>query len=220
MSGLLPSSPDVAREHDPDPRVIGLDSDDASDLIAALSSETARHVLSTLHEEPSTPSVVADQVDTSLQNAQYHLEKLEAAELIEEVDTCYSAKGREMSVYAPTNGPLVVFHGSDDDALGLQQALKRIVGAVAILGIVSLLVEAIARQALPGLAAGQASGGPSALDGETAMPPASDPHWLVDAVLTAPPGLLFFLGGCVVLAAGVGIWYWRRSGVRVPSVAG
>lgn len=219
MSGLLPSSPDVAREHDPEPRVIGLDSDDASDLIAALSSETARHVLSTLHEEPSTPSTVADQVDTSLQNAQYHLEKLEAAELIEEVDTCYSAKGREMSVYAPTNGPLVVFHGSDDDALGLQQALKRVVGAVAILGILSLLVEAIARQALPGLEAGPASGGPNALDAES-MPPASDPHWLVDAVLTAPPGLLVFLGGCVVLAVGVGIWYWRHSGVRVPSVTG
>lgn len=222
MSGLLPSTPDVTRDPNPAPRVIGLESDDASDLIAALSSETARGVLASLHEEPATPSTVAERVDTSLQNVQYHLEKLESARLIEVVDTCYSAKGREMSVYAPTNGPLVVFPGSDDDAVDLEQLLQRVVASVAVLGLVSVVIEAIVRGLLPGVTPGEPfMSDDAAMTVERTDVPGSAPdaHWLVEAIVTAPPGLLVFLGGCTVIAVGFGIWAWRRSagGVVEPA---
>lgn len=217
MSGLLPSTPDLSAAPDPDPRVIGLDSDDAADLVAALSSDTARSVLTALHDEPATPSAVAERVDTSLQNAQYHLEKLEAADLIEEVDTIYSEKGREMSVYAPTNGPLVVFPGSDEDALGLERLLKQAFGAILILGIVSALIEAVARGMLPWLATDDAvvdDVEDAAPDAEVAMaveqPAPPEPHWLVELVMTAPPGLVFFLGGCLVVLFVVALAAYRR----------
>jgi DNA-binding transcriptional ArsR family regulator len=108
---LLPSRPDASPSDDAGPRVIGVDSEDADDVLSALSSGTARDLLAALHEEPAPPSELADRVDTSLQNAQYHLDKLQRAGAVEVVDTAYSAKGREMDVFAPADQPLVIFAG-------------------------------------------------------------------------------------------------------------
>jgi DNA-binding transcriptional ArsR family regulator len=141
MAGLLPSDPDTSGTEAAEPRVIGIEGEDAEALIGALSSETARSLLSALHDEPATPSAVATRVDTSLQNAQYHLGKLEAADLIREVGTAYSEKGREMSVYAPADAPLVIVAGSEEETTGLRSALSRFLGAVAALGVASAVVE-------------------------------------------------------------------------------
>jgi DNA-binding transcriptional ArsR family regulator len=140
---LLPSSPEVSVEDDP--RVVGLDSEEADALMRALSSDTAREMLSALHEEPMPPSRLADRVDTTLQNAQYHLERLADAGAIEVVGTAYSEKGREMDVYAPADKPLVIFAGRDDQASGLRSALRRLVG-----GLFALLFGAVAVQELFG----------------------------------------------------------------------
>ncbi len=196
MSELLPSTRELSREPDPTPRVIGLDSNDADELMAALSSDTARDVLAALHRDPSTPSEIADTVDTSIQNAQYHLEKLENAELIEEVDTWYSEKGREMTVYAPASGPLVVFPGDTDDGIDLEDALRGAIGGIGVLGIIAVAIEAITRGMVPGLSQ-PGTDGPSIME-ET--PPASDGHWLVEGLTGLSPGVLFFLGGLTVIA--------------------
>jgi len=140
MAGLLPSSSD-AEAGDGDPRVIGVDSDDADALLGALQSETARGILAALYDDPRTPSELAEAADTSIQNVRYHLENLEDADLVEVADTVYSEKGREMKVYAPAAAPLVVFAGSDEDAPGVESALSRLLGALGILGLASLLVQ-------------------------------------------------------------------------------
>src|SRR6056297_1374896 len=115
MADLLPSSPDPSAGDGGEPKVVGVDSEDADDLLAALQSETARDLLAALYDEPATPSALAEEVDTSIQNVRYHLEKLTDADLVEVADTVYSEKGREMNVYAPAAKPLVVFAGSDDE---------------------------------------------------------------------------------------------------------
>jgi DNA-binding transcriptional ArsR family regulator len=138
---LLPSRPDASPSEDAGPRVIGVDSDDADEVLSALSSGTARQLLSELHDDPAPPSEVAERVDTSLQNAQYHLEKLEAAGAVEVVETAYSEKGREMDVYAPADQPLVIFAGDQDDGSMLRSALSRLLGAVGVLGAASLAVQ-------------------------------------------------------------------------------
>ncbi|MFB6122513.1 MAG: ArsR/SmtB family transcription factor [Haloferacaceae archaeon] len=208
MAGLLPSSPDTPAVDEAEPRVIGLDSDGADELLSALSSETSREILATLHEEPDTPSAVADRVDTSLQNAQYHLGNLHEADLIDVVDTVYSEKGREMKVYAPADKPLVVFAGSESESDGLQSALKSLLGGVAVLAVVSALVQFYLR----GLPFGAKAGGEVSTTGD-----AGGGQMGTMAVETAastgpqiPPGLLVFLGGLVVLAALFGVWYVRR----------
>ena len=144
MADLLPSRPDLS-DDDKDPRVVGLDSDDVDDLLAAISSETARETLAALHDEPGAPSEVADRVDTSIQNAQYHLDRLETAGLIEAAGTAYSEKGREMTVYAPSDQVLVVVAGSDEEATGLQSALTQLLGGVGAVALGSVVVDRLAR---------------------------------------------------------------------------
>lgn len=171
---LLPSSPDTTAGDDAEPRVVDVESEDADDLLAALSSGTARGLLSALHDEPAPPSDLADRVDTSLQNAQYHLEKLESAGAIEVVDTAYSAKGREMDVYAPADQPLVIFAGQEEKGSTLKSALSRLLGAVGLLGVASLAIQQwFGRQGLFGASgptAGESAGSGGASGAATPEP--------------------------------------------------
>jgi DNA-binding transcriptional ArsR family regulator len=157
---LLPSSTDASPSEDASPRVVGVDSEDADEVLAALSSGTARELLAELHDDPAPPSELADGVDTSLQNVQYHLQKLESAGAVEVVDTAYSAKGREMDVYAPADQPLVVFAGGQEEQSMLRTALGRLLGAVGLLGVASLVVQRLyGGGILPGLPTGGGDGG-------------------------------------------------------------
>jgi DNA-binding transcriptional ArsR family regulator len=206
MADLLPSRPDTSAAAEADPRVIGLDSEDADDLLSALSSDTAREVLAALHDEPDTPANVADRVGTSLQNTQYHLGNLEDAGLIEVVDTVYSEKGREMNRYAPADRPLVVFAGREEESQGLESALKNLLGAVGVLGLASLLVQWYAGD-VPFAAR---TGGADAGDGGMGTMSTEAAPTAADAAAGLPPGLLFFVGGLLALAVVGAAWYVRR----------
>lgn len=163
MSGLLPSDADAASgdgaatgtaagsdagpretadaENGDDVRVCWLDDEDADALIRSLSSETARSLLTALHEEPRTASKLAEEVDTSVQNVRHHLENLRDAGLVTVVGTRYSVKGREMTVYGPANERLVVAVGGDDDRTSFLDSLRGVLGVVGLLGGASLLVQ-------------------------------------------------------------------------------
>jgi DNA-binding transcriptional ArsR family regulator len=177
MADLLPSRPDIS-DDDKEPRVVGLDSDEVDDLLAAISSETARDALAALHDDPGPPSEVADRIDTSIQNAQYHLDRLETAGLIEAAGTAYSEKGREMTVYAPSDQALVVVAGPDEEATGLQSALTQLLGGVGAIALGSVVVDRLARTgAAPAPTAeradangGGGAGGAAANDSATAEP--------------------------------------------------
>jgi DNA-binding transcriptional ArsR family regulator len=91
-----------------------VEDDSRSEALQALSSETAQSILRTLHDDPKPPSEIAKTVGTSVQNAQYHLTKLEENGLVEPIDTWYSSRGAEMTVYAPTAQEFVVRFGTDD----------------------------------------------------------------------------------------------------------
>jgi DNA-binding transcriptional ArsR family regulator len=72
----------------------------ATAALDALGSETARALVAALADRPAPASDLADAVDTSLQNVQYHLEALREAGLVVDAGTWYSSRGREMTVYA------------------------------------------------------------------------------------------------------------------------
>jgi DNA-binding transcriptional ArsR family regulator len=102
-------------DHTPRERTdLVVDPQEQGDVLQTLTSETAQEILATLDDDPGTASDLADAVGTSLQNAQYHLSRLSDAGLVEPVDTWYSAKGREMTVYALTAKELVIQFGGDD----------------------------------------------------------------------------------------------------------
>ncbi|PSQ56542.1 MAG: ArsR family transcriptional regulator [Halobacteriales archaeon SW_9_67_25] len=190
---LLPSKPDASPSEDAGPRVVGVDSEDAEAVLSALSSETARNILAAVHDDPAPPSELAERVDTSLQNAQYHLENLEDAGAVEVVDTAYSAKGREMDVYAAADQPLVIFAGDQEDSSVLRTAIQRLVGALGVLALASLAVQALFGREFGTLAptgqgggdaGGEAAGG---ADGDGRCKPGTRPRRLLPNRRAARP---------------------------------
>ncbi|AFZ74316.1 ArsR/SmtB family transcription factor [Natronobacterium gregoryi] len=243
------------------PRVVDLEGEDADAVFSALSSTTAREIYSHLDAQPGTPSDIADAIDSSIQNVRYHLENLEEAGLVEVVDTWYSSRGNEMSVYATTDGPLILT-SDESTAEKLKTAVSRLIGGIGALAGGSLLVQYGATR---WLASGTGDAGDTtwtapapdeAQAPETADEPTDDADEDVevagveeetaddepvaaedapdiepsaddldfeaydavpdagpeaaDPVFALPPGLLFFLGGLVVLLAGTWFWYWYR----------
>lgn len=114
MTRLLPRRSEVNVD-DRAPRVIELDDEAAHTVLSVLSTRTARTLFAELYCEPTTLSTLAERAETSIQNATYHLRRLEDSGLVEVVDAWYSARGREMDVYAPANEPLVLVASTDDD---------------------------------------------------------------------------------------------------------
>ncbi|MUW15763.1 helix-turn-helix domain-containing protein [Halorubrum sp. CBA1125] len=233
MSRLLPSLPDATPE-DREPRVVGVDDEDADDLIAALGSETAREILTALHDEPATKSELAEEVDTSLQNVQYHLSKLDGADLVDVVDTTYSEKGREMDVYAAADEPLVLFAGGSEESQGIKTALLRLLGGYGIIGLAALAAQRILSVATPRVRVSQTTGGTGdagaganaetedagvATETSTEAPAADGDvidgtvEYVVDpladyGVSLLEPGTVFFLGAALVFTVAWAYWYW------------
>ena len=196
---------------DREPRLVDMDDERADEVFEALASGTTRRVLSALHEEPRTASDLAEVTDTSVQNAQYHLGKLQDVELIEPVDTWYSERGTEMTVYAPADEALVLFAG-EDRSRSLRSLFKRVVGSVGLVALASLLVGAVTGQVVEAPApAPESADGPGAMTTERVQDAASgaaEAAGAVDPALLA--GLACFVGGLLVLAAVAGVRYRRR----------
>jgi DNA-binding transcriptional ArsR family regulator len=175
MSSLLPirSEPSTG---DDEPRVVDLDGEEADEVFSALSSSTAREIVTALHDEPRTQSEIAEEIDTTVQNVRYHLDKLEDAGLVEVVDTWYSSRGNEMAVYAPADGALIVA-GNDRQRSRIRTAISRLVGGVAIIGLASLLIQSLFGRSLLSASiesAPKAGDRPSdSGDGDTARSPES-----------------------------------------------
>ena len=105
-------------------RVVDLDDSESESVFSTLSSTVARSILTELYRGPATQSELADRIDTSIQNASYHLDNLVEAGLAEVVDQWYSEKGRRMDVYAPAGDPLVLIVGTQSEAGEVHQTVS------------------------------------------------------------------------------------------------
>ena len=155
MSSIFPLRENVTFDDEREPRLVDLDEETADEVFTALSSGTTRTIFLELHKAPQTASDLSDVTETSVQNVQYHLEKLLDADLIEVVDTWYSERGSEMKVYAPQDESLVLFAGRDKQGT-LRSLLNRVVGVLGVL---------IPGSALAGFAASRSGDGFSGLFG-------------------------------------------------------
>jgi len=177
---LLPSrGPETSTSQDGELQVVGVD-DDVASVLDALSSETARDILNAVYDDPGTPSELADRLDMSIQKVSYHLEKLEAEELIAIAGTQYSEKGQEMTVYEPPEDPLVVFVGTPDRKRSLRSLVERLVPAIGLLTAASVMIQVVFGR-LPGLvgspeSADRTGTAPDAANGTAGTPePAPEP---------------------------------------------
>lgn len=182
-----------------EPRLVDIEAEDADSVFSALSSTTARRTYAALAEEPRTASDLAETLDCSLQNVRYHLENLSEAGLVTEVDTWYSSRGSEMTVYGTSDGPIVLFAGDQDTGSEVRDALQTLVGGGALLAVLGVVINWVLRPdrgAETGLrtmsSTGEAAG--------TGL------EWVV-----ALPGVLFAVGGLVVLMAVTGYLLWSAE---------
>ena len=208
MADLIERLQQRSGEPSQQPRVMPMEDETADEVLAALSPATRRRVYRALFAEPQTTSELADTVDTSIQNVQYHLETLQEAGLVEPIDTVYSGKGNEMTVFAPADDPLV-FVGDPDRLPAVRESLHHVVGGLAVLGVVSLFVQwLVAREFAVRPRARDATTMTATEEvameaaGETSTDPSL--QWLIIEVLE--PGVVFFVGALVVAA----IILWLR----------
>jgi DNA-binding transcriptional ArsR family regulator len=143
MSSIFPIREKVSLDREPEPRLVDLDEETADEVFEALASTTTRKIFLELHNQPQTASDLADVTDTSVQNVQYHLEKLTEADLVDVVDTWYSERGSEMKVYAPTDDSLVLFAGRDKQS-AFRRLVNRFAGVLAFLLPPSILAGYLA----------------------------------------------------------------------------
>ena len=115
IADIDPESNGVVNTVADEPVVAHINSDEA--VFESLASETARQIVSSLAESPATTSELAVDTDTSIQNAQYHLERLQSVGVVEAVGITYSSRGRKMDVYDLSGSPLVFVIGDADDDL-------------------------------------------------------------------------------------------------------
>lgn len=206
MGRLLPTGLGSEPTTEPEPRVIGIEGEDADELLAAMSSETARELLGVLHDEPAAASELADRVDTSLQNVQYHLKKLADAGVVEVVDTVYSEKGREMKLYAPANRPLVVIAGGESETADLRTALTTLLTGLGVVALLGVLVQTLADEPEAGTGGGDGSVMMTAQAEATPVAGAGGPDLAGALAVFTEPGILFFLGGLVAVLVGLAVW--------------
>lgn len=200
MESLLP----LRSESRPDPgdgaRIVDVDADgdtDAGEVLEALAAETTRAVLSAVYEQPGTASEIADRVDTSLQNATYHLEKLQDVDLIEVGDTWYSEQGNAMDVYVPKRESVVVVAGNETTRSTLRERLSRWLGVVSLLAVGSLLVERIIT--VPSRTTTLVATKTGDYQANVSTDPTFLPRVELGGGLT--PGAVFLLGGLTALLA-------------------
>lgn len=143
MKEYLLSSVDRSQSFTGSLSTVDLTGEEADTFFDALASATTRELLAALYDEPATATELAERSETSLQNVHYHLEKLEAADLIEPVDMVYSSRGREVDVYGPTNRAIVLVAGEASMVQSLKAGLARFVGVLAVLAVGALLVQSV-----------------------------------------------------------------------------
>ena len=102
---------------------LAINQNEGADALRVISSETAQEILAALSAEPHTASSLAEHINASVQNVMYHVKRLDDAGVITPVQTWYSEKGREMTVYGISSEKLVIEIDSfEDDTTATQSA--------------------------------------------------------------------------------------------------
>lgn len=184
---------------------------EAQKIAKAMSSPTSADLFNALSDFPMSATALAERSGLPLTTVKYHLENMLSAGLIEVTDTRWSAKGREMKIYAVKDQVVVIAPRKKVDIRGIVERYGVAAGALAVvcslgLAIPSTLLGMIQGGPGPELTPMAAKtglvnmevGDPVTLTGVTPTDAvnaaAGMPLWIHEAVL------VFFVAGVVILA--------------------
>ena len=185
---------------------------EAQKIAKAMSSPTSAELLNALSDCPMSATALAERSGLPLATGKYQRENRLAAGLIGGTDNHWSAKGREMKIYAVKDQVVVIAPKKRVDVRGIVERYGIAAGALAVICALGLAIPStllgFLQPAIPGLTPMAARnsvdlmgvGEPSAAfvtptDATTGVVANSSmPLWVHDAVL------VFFVAGVVILA--------------------
>lgn len=197
------------RDRPAEPTVIDLDGDTADRVFDALGSETTRRILALIYESPRSPTDLAAETGTTLQNVTYHINKLLEADLIEPDRTHYSEKGQSVISYGPTNEAVVVVAGSESVTTQLKRVISGVFGLILLLGAASATIWITIERFVSSPDAPR-----TAADVDTMMIETADsvqPTMWGLSLDPATVGAIAFLCGGLFAVMIVGIWWVYRT---------
>ena len=176
---------------------------EAQKIAKAMSSPTSADLFNALSDCPMSATALAERSGLPLTTVKYHLENMLAASLIEVTDTRWSAKGREMKIYAVKDQVVVIAPKKRVDVRGIVERYGIAAGALAVICALGLAIPStllgFLQPAIPGLTPMAARnsvdlmevGEPSAAfvtptDATTGVANSSMPLWVHDTVSAAP----------------------------------
>lgn len=185
---------------------------EAQKIAKAMSSPTSADLFNILSDCPMSATALAERSGLPLTTVKYHLENMLSAALIEVTDTRWSAKGREMKIYAVKDQVVVIAPKKKVDIRGIVERYGVAAGALAVvcslgLAIPSTLlgfiqqtpvgpevVSAMAKTGAVNVELGDPLATTFVSPTETGTVVSGMPLWIHEAVI------LFFIAGVVILA--------------------
>lgn len=190
---------------------------EAQKIAKAMSSPASADLFNTLSDCPMSATALAERSGLPLTTVKYHLENMLSGGLIEVTDTRWSAKGREMKIYAVKDQVVVIAPKKKVDIRGIVERYGVAAGALAVVCALGLAIPStllgfiqgtpVGSDAVPAmLKTGQIEvglGEPQAvtIEANTLVTPTDTiaavsgiPPWIHEAVI------LFFIAGVVILA--------------------
>lgn len=142
---------------------------------APMSSPTSADLFNALSDCPMSATALAERGGLPLTTVKYHLGNMLSAGLIEVTDTRWSAKGREMKIYAVKDQVVVIAPKKRVDIRGIVERYGVAAGALAVvsalgLAIPSTLLGFLQTPALPDSLAATAKISPIGMDVGTSQP--------------------------------------------------
>ncbi|MDV0444235.1 hypothetical protein McpCs1_16350 [Methanocorpusculaceae archaeon Cs1] len=192
--------------------VVEQGSSEAQKIAKAMSSPTSADLFNALSDCPMSATALAERSSLPLTTVKYHLENMLSAGLIEVTDTRWSAKGREMKIYAVKDQVVIIAPKKKVDVRGIVERYGVAAGALAIicalgLAIPSTLLGFIQPAPPHGGLPMVAKSGAVVMDvGQPTLLTASPTEMMTDAANSAIPlwihdaVTVFFVAGVVILA--------------------
>lgn len=174
------------------PRVVALDQERGDEIVSVLSSDTTRRIYTLVEDRARTPKAIADELDLSIQNVHYHLQKIQDVGLVETNGFEYSEKGREMKIYEPVHDELIIC--SDQEARDrLDRLLRRLIDGTMVAAVLAASSHLVLTRILGigpdrsnSVAAPAPHSGAAASETTTSVPWWEFPSiWILSAVLFA-----------------------------------
>lgn len=179
---------------------------EAQKIAKAMSSPTSADLFNALSNGPMSATALAEVSKLPLTTVKYHLENMLSADLIEVTDTRWSAKGREMKIYAVKDQVVLIAPKKKVDVRGIMERYGIAAGCFAVISALALAIPETIYGALGGSSTVPQHPGLKSIGFETTsdvsvspmtitndLAASSMPTWIHEAVM------VFFLAGLLIL---------------------